>query len=247
VKHTLLFSDVHLKPSGIDRTSDALFLSFLRSIDPREVDRIICLGDLFDFWFEYRHVHFSGYFEVLRRFAELHEQGVELHLCCGNHDLWAGDLLTRLCGLQVHHEPVHMHFGDRRALLLHGDGLNRADRGYRLFKRIASCRLLQRGFRWVHPDIAMGIARFFSKKSRDLLSTAPPAEGPEAEAVRRYACARIASGEETLVICGHAHAPVLETYGSAGFSGCYINTGDWPIHRSYVRYDGSEFTMCTYC
>lgn len=247
MKHTLLFSDVHLKPSGLKRKSDQEFLAFLRSIDPQKVGRLICLGDLFDFWYEYRHVHFSGYFEVLRIFADLHDQGVELHLCCGNHDLWAGEMLTSLTGFHVHHQPVYLDFGEKRALLLHGDGLNGRDKGYLLFKKISANTFLQRLFRWVHPDLAMGLAQFLSRKSRDILSTQPPAEGPEAAAVRDYAYQCIRSGGESLVICGHAHSPVLEKVEGTGVCGLYINTGDWPLHRSYFCFDGSEFTMETWC
>ncbi|NLN92144.1 MAG: UDP-2,3-diacylglucosamine diphosphatase [Candidatus Hydrogenedens sp.] len=247
MKHTLLFSDVHLKPSGMQRKSDEEFLAFLRSIDPQKVERLVCLGDLFDFWFEYRHVNFSGYFEILRAFADLRDQGLSLHLCCGNHDLWAGELLTRLTGFQVYHEPVHLDFGDRRALLLHGDGLNPKDKGYLLFKKVAANRVLQKIFRWVHPDLAMAFAQFLSRKSRDLLSTHPPAKGPEVMAVREYARQCIVSGSESLVICGHAHEPVIEEVEGPEFRGQYVNTGDWPIHRCYVCFDGTEFTIRSWC
>ena len=106
MKDSLLFSDVHLKPSFPANDDSEAFMAFLRQIDPVRVGRLICLGDLFDFWYEYRHVFFSAYFEVLRLLANLREAGVECHLICGNHDLWAGSKLELLTGMQIHHAPV---------------------------------------------------------------------------------------------------------------------------------------------
>jgi len=246
VKDTLLFSDVHLKPTLPTDSAFEDFTAFLRQIDSDRVGRLICLGDLFDFWYEYQHVSFSAYFEVLRLLANLREAGVELHLCCGNHDLWAGPQLEALTGMRIYHEPVTLAFGEEQALLLHGDGLNPADRGYLLFRRIARNRAAQGLFRRIHPDTAMSLAQWASRRSRAMAKGGDPAEGPEVGVVQEHARRLIATGTAKIVICGHAHLPVIAHIHAGGHSGLYINTGDWPIHRSFVRFSGGEFHMETF-
>ncbi len=247
VKKTLLFSDVHLGVTPATQSAYRAFLSFLREIDPVHVERMICLGDLFDFWFEYRHVVFSGYFDVLRAFADLNDAGVELHLVCGNHDFWAGRFLREAVGFTLHYDAVRMDFGGREALLLHGDGLNPRDRGYRCFKRFARNGLAVKLFRWVHPDAAMTLARSMSRHSRALSSAENPADGREAGVVRAHAHQLLRDGVAPIVICGHSHVPAVETTPAAEGMGLYINPGDWPRHRSYVEWDGREFKLLQYC
>lgn len=243
MKNTVLFSDVHLKPSGASTSLHKTFLAFLQNIDPAKTERLICLGDLFDFWYEYRHVVFSGYFDALRALADLNEAGVALHLVCGNHDFWAGPALSALTGLQVHHEAVRLPFGDKEALLLHGDGLNPRDYGYLFFKRIARNPIAMRLFRHVHPDTAMAIAQFMSRRSRTMTQAPTPAEGPEAHFVREHAHHLLHKGAADIIICGHAHAPAIEEVDVTHKTTLYINPGDWPNHRSYIVYENNEFRL----
>lgn len=234
---------MHLKVSGEDPSTQESFLAFLRSIDPEKTERLICLGDLFDFWYEYRHTLFAGYFDVLRMFAELNSAGVELHLICGNHDFWAGGMLEKVTGIHVHQEPVRMPFGEREALLMHGDGLNPRDYGYLFFKRIARNPVAISLFRRVHPDTAMAIAQFMSHRSRTQTRAEKPAEGPEAHFVREHAYCLIHAGKAEIVLCGHAHAPVVEEVARPGKSGLYVNPGDWPNHRSYIVFTDGKFNL----
>lgn len=247
MKDTLLFSDVHLKPYDPGDRHHADFLAFLRCIDPQQVGRLICVGDLFDFWFEYRHAVFASYFEALRLLAELNRAGVEMHLFRGNHDLWAGPQLERLTGMRVHEQAATLPFGTEEAYILHGDGLNPRDYGYRIFKRFAQIGAVQRVFRRIHPDTAMGFAQWVSRHSRAMGKIENPAEGPEAQTVRHHARRLIESGRAPIVICGHAHVPVIESIEAGAFTGVYVNPGDWPLHRSYIRYAQGEFSMHTFC
>ena len=242
-KKTLIFSDVHLKVSEQDRPRHQAFISFLQGFSPVEYDRIVCLGDLFDFWFEYKHVIFSGYFEVLRAFADLRDAGVELHLICGNHDFWAGRFLEEQLGFHIHPDAVDLPFGDRRAHFIHGDGINPEDRRYRLYKRFARNPFVVGAFRMIHPDWAMGIAQGVSHGSHTLLGQDNPADGPEARSLSRYAQGVLAAGTADVVFCGHAHAPVHEKHPTPRGEGDYFNTGDWLASHSYVVWDGAEFTL----
>ena len=241
MKQTLLFSDVHLKVTEAARERREAFVRFLRNIDPERFDRVICLGDLFDFWFEYRHVVFSGYFEVLRAFRDLHEAGVELHLVCGNHDFWGGRFLREDLGFHIHPDSVVLDFRGRRAHLVHGDGVCPDDHLYRVYKRIARNPLVVGAFRLIHPDWAMAIARAVSGGSRSLQKDYDPMTGPQAVALRAYGADLIARGSADIVICGHAHAPTVE----ALEGGVYVNTGDWVGHRSHVVFDGEDFHLFT--
>lgn len=241
---TLILSDVHLKVGETGRKQMDEFAAFLRQIDPSEVNRVIILGDLFDFWFEYKHVIFSGYFEVLRAFAELRERDVELHLVCGNHDFWAGRFLEERLGFTIHREPVTMDFGGKRVLLCHGDGLNPRDWGYRIYKRLARARPVIWLFGLLHPDLAMRIAQAVSGGSRTMTKAEEPAKGREAKALRAYAKEVLARGHADVVLCGHAHAPAREEFPTPTGAGLYINAGEWMHNRSHVEWDGDRFRLC---
>ena len=244
-KKAVVVSDVHLKVGPQGREETARFVAFLGQLDPEEIGRIIVLGDLFDFWFEYRHVIFSGYFDVLRAFAGLRERGVDLHLVCGNHDFWAGRFLEEALGFTIHRGPAHFDFGGRRVLLLHGDGINPHDWGYRVYKRVARARPVIWLFRLLHPDWAMFIAQCVSGGSRRMTKAADPAKGAEARALRAYAREALGRGDADVVMCGHAHAPTREEFPTPAGAGLYFNTGDWMHHRSYVEWDGDEFRLHT--
>ena len=237
MKKTLIFSDVHLKVTGAHRSDLQEFVDFLRAIDPDDIGRVICLGDLFDFWFEYKHAVFSDCFEVLRAFADLHSRGVELHLICGNHDFWAGRFLRESLGFHVHPDSVKLPFGEKTAYLVHGDGVNPRDWSYRIYKSMARNPFVVWAFRMIHPDWAMGIARMASKISRALKS----GYGTEVRALEAFARGVIARGEAGIVLCGHAHARALQTYPGPDADGLYVNPGDWLDNRSYVVWDGREF------
>lgn len=243
---TLVFADVHLKGHGAEAATLAEFVEFLRSDQVRDCGRIVMLGDLFDFWFEYRHVIFSEYFEVLRALADLRDGGVELHLVCGNHDFWAGRFLREDLGVHVHPDSFTLRDQGLTVLFVHGDGANPRDWIYRWYKRFARWRVVVRLFRMIHPDLAMKIARVVSKTSRSRKNEDFDKQ-PEIEAVREHGRKLIERGDADVVISGHTHAAddvVWEFEG--GRSGRYLNTGDWMIERCYLEWDGGEFTAMHY-
>ena len=235
---TILFSDVHLTAaSEAGRKRMAVLVTFLRDIDPATCNRLVILGDLFDFWFEYKHVIFDMYFDVLRALADLRDAGVEIHFMCGNHDFWAGRFLRDQLSFQITSEPVTLPFGDKRVLCVHGDGINPKDVGYRIYKRIARFPLVVWAFRLIHPDWAMALGNAVSGGSRQFLQVKDTSIGPEAKALRAYGQERLARGDADVVICGHAHSPVMEEYPTPTGTGIYINSGDWLIHQSYLEWD----------
>ncbi|HOJ68262.1 MAG TPA: UDP-2,3-diacylglucosamine diphosphatase [Candidatus Hydrogenedentes bacterium] len=241
---TLLFSDAHLKPGDAGRSHREGLVDFLRRSRQRYGwKRLVCLGDLFDFWFEYRHACFSGYFDVLRAFASLRDDGVELYLACGNHDFWTGDFLEREIGFSTHRDPFTLPFGPAKAFLFHGDGVDPADRGYRLYRTVARHPLATGLFRLIHPDLAMAIARGVSGGSRKLFSDTNPAMGRQARVLRDHARSLLAEGRADLVACGHAHAPALEAWPTPTGQGVYLNTGDWLREFSAAVWTGERLVL----
>jgi UDP-2,3-diacylglucosamine hydrolase len=241
--NTVIFSDVHLNVAEDGRERMAECVRFLRSIDPTETDHIIILGDLFDFWFEYRHVIFSGYFDVLRAFGDLADAGVRFDFVCGNHDFWAGRFLRDHLGFHIHENRLMLKLGGKRVLFVHGDGINPNDLSYRIYKRIARFPLVVRLFRLIHPDWAMAIAQGVSRGSRHLKAVEDPSQGPEVKPLREFARGVLERGEADVVMCGHSHYPVVEEHPALDGVGLYINTGDWLAHQSYVEWDGAAFHL----
>ncbi|MBI4558133.1 MAG: UDP-2,3-diacylglucosamine diphosphatase [Candidatus Hydrogenedentes bacterium] len=244
--NTVIVSDVHLRVAESGQASMSDFVRFLRGLEWGKIERFIILGDLFDFWFEYRHVIFSGYFDVLRAFADMADHGIEIHFICGNHDFWAGRFLEKQLKFSLHWEPMRLQLGPHRVLLVHGDGLNPKDVGYRIYKRIARRRPVVWLFSLLHPDRAMRLGQWVSGRSRHLLSAKDPRLGSEVAPLQEFARRTLAGGEADVVLCGHSHYPVVEEFPTPNGPGRYINAGDWLVHRSYVVWDGSEFRLESY-
>ncbi len=242
-KNTLILSDIHLNVAPDGRENMEHFTAFLRGVDPARFQRMILLGDLFDFWFEYRHVIFSDYFHVLRAFVDLRDHGMAFHFVCGNHDFWAGRFLRDYLGFEIHCEPVTLDFGGQRVLFAHGDGINPEDRAYRIYKRIARAPLVIGLFRLLHPDWAMALAQRVSRGSRHMFGAEDLSKGPEVEALLRFARGVLERDEADVVMCGHSHHPMLEHISTPHGVRLYINTGDWMNHQSYVVWDGEAFRL----
>lgn len=237
---TVIFSDVHLNVAEDGRDLMRDITAFLRSIDPAETERIVVLGDLFDFWFEYKHVIFSGYFDVLRAFADLSDAGVEIHFIIGNHDFWAGRFLVNHLRFQIH-QKLLLEMGGKRVLFVHGDGINPKDVGYRIYKRIARAPFVVWLFGLIHPDWAMGIAQGVARGSRYVKRVDDLSKGTEVVPLQDFAKRTLAEGKADVVMCGHSHYPAMEEHPTPNGTGLYINTGDWLFHKSYVEWDGEEY------
>ena len=243
---TLIIADVHLKVNPSGRETREAFARFLRTIDPQECERIILLGDLFDFWFEYDSVVFSGYFEVLAALHDLQRRGIQLHLICGNHDFWAGRFLQVHLNICIHPDAYLLKLNDQRVLFVHGDGINPKDRFYRLYKKIARFRWIVGAFRRIHPDRAIRIAQRVSHSSRTRLAPEDPADNKEVRALRHYAETELNNGTADAIVCGHTHFPEEKKFPTPTGSGTYINVGDWQEKRTYIEWENGTFTRAYY-
>jgi UDP-2,3-diacylglucosamine hydrolase len=189
----------------------------------RDGDRLVILGDLFDFWFEYKHAIPKEHTDVLLMLKELSRDGVRVDYVSGNHDFWMDDYFQTQIGLTMHRDSLEIEYAGRRIFMTHGDGLAKADRGYRFLKRVL--------YRKLPPDWAIPLAKWVSGSSRHYTSRRDHTFAPDYE---RFAEAKIGEGYQAVFI-GHLHIPVRKQFER----GVYINTGDFIHHFSYGRVDGS--------
>jgi UDP-2,3-diacylglucosamine hydrolase len=232
----LFFSDAHLGMGtpGQEALKNRRLLSFLDHAR-RECDELYILGDLFDFWFEYRHVIPKGHFSVLSRLRELASGGLPITYLGGNHDFWIGDFLGREVGLSVHQEPVAVTLQGRRAFLAHGDGLARGDRSYKILKRILRHPASTSLFRLLHPDLGMALAHRTSQAShRYTRKRETLVEGMLEEVAER----KFREGFD-LVVFAHLHRPLHRSLPGRDF----LILGDWVEHFTYAALEGGTVTL----
>jgi UDP-2,3-diacylglucosamine hydrolase len=217
-------SDAHLgaAPSTNEREV-AAFLSFART----NASSVVINGDLFDFWFEWRTVMPRGHVRVLGALAALTDAGIPVMMLAGNHDAWAGDVLTREVGVTLVRDAWDGSLGGWRAHVAHGDGLRaREDRRYRMFKRVMRNPLAIRAFRALHPDFATRMASGTSAESRK------HGAFDEGSGLRAVAADYLGAHRETeLVVFGHSHAATLERVPGGGV---YGNPGAWLDRPAYL-------------
>jgi UDP-2,3-diacylglucosamine hydrolase len=189
---------------------------------------LVINGDLFEFWFEWRHVMPRGTFRVLAAIADLREAGIPVLMVAGNHDCWGGEILREDVGIDFHVDPWEGMLGGWRTRVEHGDGLRgKEDRGYRALKRVIRHPLSIRLFRWLHPDWGSALANRSSHASRTYTAR-------DGGAGLRDAAARQlgeAQSDLELLIYGHSHVPELRRIGDA----VYANAGSWLDQPTYLR------------
>jgi UDP-2,3-diacylglucosamine hydrolase len=225
---TYFISDVHLGlgTKEEERAKEDRLLSFLSSILPT-AENLFIVGDLFDFWFEYRTVIPKGFHRTLAAIEQFTARGTAVHYLVGNHDCWMGDFFSQELKVSVYSKPYETSIGGKRIFLHHGDGLAMNDLGYRLIKPVLRNRLNIWLYRWLHPDIGVRLARGSSRTSRDYTSNK---EYGEEDGMIRYATEKIRKGID-IVIMGHRHqARYLQID-----RGAYINLGDWITQNTYAE------------
>ena len=239
-KKILFICDAHLGSGTNEEEKQRLLISFLDSLRGDEVSTLYILGDLFDFWFEYKSVILSRYFMFLTALAGAVKRGVDIHLIVGNHDYWAGDFLKNSVGLTIHYAPIEIELNGKQAFLCHGDGLNPYDHGYLVLKALIRNRAVLWLVRWIHPDLLHAFARRFSRFSRQSVSVAGKLR--EDDGIKRFALRKLSEGID-IVIAGHSHMLHDETHFINGKSGRYFNIGEMQERFSYLEYSAGRFNI----
>ena len=238
-KKVYFSSDNHLgaPTPELSKPREQRFVAWLNEIQS-DAAALFLLGDLFDFWFEYRTVVPKGFVRVLGKLAELSDAGIPIYFFVGNHDLWMKDYFKTELGIPVFHQPQAFSFGDHRFFIGHGDGKGPGDKGYKRMKKVFSSPFFQWLFRWIHPDIGVRIAQYLSVKNK-LISGDEDREflGEDGEWLAQYAKRKLEKTHYDYFIFGHRHLPMTIDLGGGS---TYINLGDWISHYTYATYDGQQ-------
>ncbi|MGD0035992.1 MAG: UDP-2,3-diacylglucosamine diphosphatase [Bacteroidota bacterium] len=232
---TYFFSDAHLGLGSVeeDRQKELRLIRFLNFIQQDAV-QIYIVGDLFDYWFEYKSVVPKKYFRLFAKLAELTEQNIRIFFIAGNHDFWVKNYFRDELGIEVHFNPVEAEIGGNRFLIHHGDGLLKDDLGYKILKKILRSRINIFLFSLIHPDIAGWLARWSSRTSRQYTSK----REYESTGMVDFAATKIKEGYD-FVVMGHNHVPSCQTIDG----GVYVNLGDWIFENTYAVFDGKKIKL----
>jgi len=238
-------SDFHLGVPDYNSslTREKKIISWLESIAP-DAKEIYLVGDVFDFWFEYKTAVPKGFVRLLGCLATLADAGIKIHFFAGNHDMWFRNYLHDEIGLQLHKDEYRFESSGKKFYVAHGDGLGPGDKGYRMLKKVFRSPLCQWLFRQLHPDVGIRLANYFSKRSRlQQKNEVLPFLGNEREWLVQF-CNQTLEHESPDVdyfIFGHRHLP-LDIVLKNGHSR-YINLGDWINHCNYAIFDGHNLAL----
>ena len=243
-KKIFFASDFHLGMGTPEesRIREQRILRWLDEIES-EAEALYLLGDLFDYWFEYKRVVPRGYVRFLGKLAQMVDHGIPVHIFSGNHDVWMFDYLEQELGATVHHKPITLTLRDKLFLLGHGDGLGPGDHGYKFIKKIFRAPINQWLFARLHPNLALWIMKKFSKTSRD----AQDEEGflgADKEWLVQYAERKITERPYDYLLFGHRHLPIDHLLSNK--TSRYLNCGDWIHHNTYVVFDGNQLELKKY-
>jgi UDP-2,3-diacylglucosamine hydrolase len=244
-KKIFFASDFHLgvPSSEASAARERRIVAWLDSIK-HEAERIYLLGDIFDFWFEYKHAIPKGFIRLQGKLAELRDQNIPIAFFTGNHDMWMFDYFPTELGIPVYREPITLSIGHQRLLIGHGDGLGPGDTSYKILKKFFDSRVCQWFFARIHPNLGIGIAQFWSKKSRiSNIRREEKFQGPENEFLLTYCKEVEATQHHDFYVFGHRHLPLDLEVGS---NSRYINLGEWVHFNTYAVYDGQTVQLKTF-
>jgi len=244
-KKIYFLSDFHLGAP----TAEASLVrekKIIRFLDEIKTDAavIFIVGDLFDFWYEYKSVVPKGYVRILGKLAEITDSGIPIHFFVGNHDMWMRDYFQKELNIPVYFEPVAFEFNGKKFLVGHGDGLGPGDHGYKFIKKIFRNKFCQWLFGILPPAVGMGIANYFSRKSRAQTGQTDEVFLGEAKEWLIIYCKEVLQKQHyDFFIFGHRHLPINFNLPAGSL---YINLGDWIKYDSYAVFDGTNLELKYY-
>lgn len=206
-----------------------------------DAEAIFLLGDLFDFWFEYKTVVPKGFVRVLGKLAEIRDSGIPIYFFVGNHDLWMDDYFEKELQISTYHSVKEFTFNEKTFLIGHGDGLGPGDKGYKRMKKVFKSPLSKWFFGWLHPDFGMKLGHYLSVKNK-LISGDEDVKflGEDQEWLVVYAKEKLKANHYDYFVFGHRHLP-LEI--NVGTNSKYFNLGDWIGYFTYGVFDGEKFEL----
>ncbi|WP_461589002.1 UDP-2,3-diacylglucosamine diphosphatase [Winogradskyella sp.] len=219
------------------------FVAWLDEIK-QDAAAIFLIGDLFDFWFEYKTVVPKGFVRTLGKLAEISDSGIPIYFFVGNHDLWMNGYFEKELNIPVFQKPQEFSINNKLFFIGHGDGLGPGDKGFKRMKKVFTNPVFQWLFRWLHPDIGVRIAQYMSVKNK-LISGDDDAKflGEENEWLAQYSKRKLSEKHRDYFIFGHRHLP-LEIPLNEGSK--YMNLGDWVQYFTYGVFDGETLELKKY-
>jgi len=244
-KKIYFLSDFHL---GTPNHASSLarekkIVQFLSEIEATAAE-IFIVGDMFDFWFEYRHVVPKGYVRLLGKLAMLTESGIPVHFFVGNHDMWMKNYLQQEMNIPVYFEPKAFEWNGKKFMIGHGDGLGPGDHGYKMMKSVFRNRICQWMFGILPPYVGIGLANYFSRASRKKTGTDDDHFlGEDNEWLIIHSRQILAKEHYDYFIFGHRHLPIDHQLTDRSR---YINLGDWIKFFTYAEFDGNTVELKTW-
>ena len=235
-KKIFFASDFHLGAPNPEESKirEKKIISWLDHIS-EDAAAIFLVGDIFDFWFEYKEVIPKGFIPFISKIHQLRDRGIPILFFTGNHDLWMKDYFTRELGIPVYHHPIEISVNGKKILVGHGDGLGPGDQTYKLIKKVFVNPVAQWLFRWFHPDLGIKLAKAWSGQSR--ISNIEKNENhflEDKEWLWQYCKDLESKVHHDYYIFGHRHLP-LELKVSANST--YFNLGEWVSQFTYLELD----------
>lgn len=244
-KNIYFASDFHLGAPNYEesRKREDRIVRWLNSIE-NTAKEIYLVGDLFDFWFEYKKAIPKGFIRLQGKLAHLCDSGVSVHVFIGNHDMWMFDYLPKEIGVIMHREPVTKIFNDKKFLIGHGDGLGPGDHGYKFIKKVFANPICQWLFARLHPNLGIGLADYWSRRSRKAnRGEDEKFLGEENEWLAIYSKEYLKREHIDFFVFGHRHLP-LEL--KVGENSTYINLGEWINYNTFGVWDGEKMNLSTF-
>lgn len=240
-KYTYFASDFHLGSPNYDASleREKKIVSWLNEIEST-ASAIYLVGDIFDFWFEYKHAIPKGFIRLQSKIIEITDKGIPVHFFLGNHDMWMFDYFKKELGVEIHSDEIEIEINGKTFYIAHGDGLGPGDKGYKFLKKVFRNKFCQWAFARLHPNIGIGLATYFSKTSR----ASTGGEDSKLHDLDREWLYQFTKSSENLkhrdyYIFGHRHLPlkfkIEHTF--------YYNLGEWLNYCTFGRFDGEQFEL----
>lgn len=241
-KNIYFASDFHLgvPDKETSRKREMLLVSWLDSIG-NDAKEIYLVGDIFDFWYEYKTVVPKGFVRFQAKLAELTDKGINVHIFIGNHDMWMFNYFEEELGVTMHRKPITTSWNGKKFFIGHGDGLGPGDHAYKIIKKVFTNPVCIWFFKWLHPDIGVGLANFWSGRSRKSnLESDSIYNGDENEWLLQFCKTKLKEEHFDYFIFGHRHM-VLDK--SVGENARYINLGAWFKNPYYGVWNGENLEL----
>lgn len=235
-------SDFHLgvpdAPSSLAR--EKRIVAWLDTVK-HDAHSIYLMGDIFDFWFEYKHAIPKGFIRLQGKLAELRDAGLPIYFFTGNHDMWLFDYFEKEMGIVIYRQPVLLEVNKKKLLIGHGDGLGPGDHVYKILKKFFNSRICQWLFARIHPNLGIAIAQYWSRQSR--ISNTKNEEkfkGEENEFLFSYCKDLERQQHHDFYVFGHRHLPLDLKINEHSR---YINLGEWVHFDTYAAFDGNDMEL----